>query len=226
MTKLKSTYVSLILLFMCHGVDAQVFAGFDSFCGLPVIVGQDSQHASARTDQYGNKFIHVDPSVMGNWSMSRMFVLAHECAHHLLGHTSHLGNLERYHGGTAKQELEADCWAAKALRRVGHGQEITRTILERYSEGHFSANGYPSGYQRAQNIGECANGQEASCRVIRVPETYMDVEYVMQPTQVPCQHCGCDYYGRCGCLHQFDVVPQRVEVPVRRTRYISREVCD
>ncbi len=85
-----------------------IFAGYDSFCGLPVVVGNDAQSASARKDQFGRKFIHVDPNVMSNWSMSRMFVLAHECAHHLLGHTNRIGELERYYGGTSKQELEAD----------------------------------------------------------------------------------------------------------------------
>lgn len=217
--------VLFTVLINAQSVNAQMFAGYDSFCGLPVIVGQDPQSASARTDRLGNKFIHVDPSVMSNWSMSRMFALAHECAHHLLGHTNGLGQLQRYHGGTKKQELEADCWAASALTELGYNSDITRTILERANQGHFSSGGYPSGYERARNISNCANGGIGACELVEVPEEYMDIEWVIQQARIPCQHCGCDYYRRCGCQHQFDIVPQQAQVPVRRVRYVTKEVC-
>lgn len=108
---------------------ADVFAGYDSFCGLPVVVGPDSQTATARTDPSGQKFIHIDPGAMNNWSMSRMFTLAHECAHHLLGHTSQLGQMQRYRGGPAPQELEADCWAAQKLASVGYTSDITLSLI-------------------------------------------------------------------------------------------------
>lgn len=213
----------LVPLILSQSLSAQMFVGYDSFCGLPVVVGSDAQQATARTDQFGNKFIHVDPSIMSNWSASRKFVLAHECAHHLLGHTNSLGQLERYHGGTRRQELEADCWAAGALAEVGFDFDITRTILEHANRGHFSSGGYPSGRERAANISSCAGGQR--CDLVEVPEEYMDFEWVVQQVQIPCQHCGCNYYGQCGCQHQFHIAPQQVQVSVKKVRYITREVC-
>jgi hypothetical protein len=224
--------IAYILLLNPFNVKAEVFVGYDSFCNLPVVVGSDQQTATARTDGNGNKFIHVDPGVMNNWTTSRMFVLAHECAHHLLGHTSNLGQAERYYGGTTKQELEADCWAAKSLQSIGNTQDISRTILEQASKGHFAGGNYPSGYQRAQNILACvgdeprscsyetescnhaahANGDRTSCSHI--------VSQHPQGDMGPCQHVCQGQFGLIPChpngdvyqcshatqMHQFDVV--------------------
>jgi len=221
-TLIKSLLVMVVLSF-AHNSQAQMFVGYDAFCGLPVIVGSDPQQATARTDQFGQKFIHVDPAVMADWSASRIFVLAHECAHHLLGHTNGLGQLERFHGGTKKQELEADCWAAEALLNAGQNFDITRTMLEHANQGHFSSNGYPSGQERAMNIASCAGGSD--CELVEMPEEYMDSEQVVQQQQIPCQHCGCNYFGQCGCQHQLDIVPNVVIIPVKKVRYVTKQVC-
>lgn len=219
----------LAILFAALPARAQMFVGFDSFCGLPVVVGSDPQTASARTDIAGVKFIHVDPGAMGNWTASRVFVLAHECAHHLLGHTAPMGQAERFYGGTVKQELEADCWAATQLRRAGHLFDITNTVLDYASRGHFTSGAYPSGAARAQNIVMCSGGAPAAsprCRTVTVMEPYADVDVVMQPVQRQCQHCGCNQFGQCGCMHAFDVANQPVQVPVQRTRPVTRQICD
>jgi hypothetical protein len=154
--------VMMVAVVMVERSQAQsLFAGYDMFCGLPVVIGYDPQGASARLDNVGRPYIHLDPGVAANWTVSRMFALAHECAHHRLGHTSYLGALQRFSGGTARQELEADCWAANALRRVGYEFDINRTVLEQAHQGHFSFNGYPSGSQRAAEILRCANGESS-----------------------------------------------------------------
>ena len=216
-----------------YAAGAQVFAGYDAFCGLPVVVNYDPQVATARTDQYGNKFIHVDPGVMANWTHSRMFTLAHECAHHLLGHTNPLGAQERFRGGTRRQELEADCWAAQALQGVGHSFDINRAMLQHASDGHFSAGGYPSGTERAQNILQCVSGgggtHGLTCRTVTRACTHAAhpggdrvacSHYVAEHPYgdfVPCLH-NCYPYGPChpnghavSCQHparehRFDVV--------------------
>lgn len=175
-----------------------MFAGFDQLCGLPVVVGPDPQIATARKDAFGRPFIHVDPGAMRNWTTSRRFVLAHECAHHRLGHTSPLGEQQRFFGGTRQQELEADCWAARALRQHGLTADITRTVLEHASQGHFAANGYPSGQERAHNIQACAGGgqqagsQQAGGQQPRCRDVTRRCDHAAHPAgdQRPCQHQG------------------------------------
>lgn len=165
-------FIILISSFLPTSAKSQVFAGYDDFCGLPVIVAPDAQQASARRDSHGQAFIHVDPTVMNNWTSSRIFTLAHECAHHLLGHTSALGHAQRYNGGTKNQELEADCWASRVLAKNNFINDISRTVVERASQGHFSAGGYPSGAERAQIIRQCVSTVERPkqiCNVVNSP---------------------------------------------------------
>jgi hypothetical protein len=206
-----------------------VFAGFDSFCGLPVIVGYDPQDASARKDEAGRPFIHVDPGVMANWTHSRMFALAHECGHHRLGHTSSLGTLERFRGGTRSQELAADCWAAKALHSIGQNFDISRAVLINAAEGHFSGGDYPSGTERAEYIVRCAGGGPVVDPTPRCREVteYMDqTVFVTQTVQqaVPCQHPVCGPFG-CVPLHSYDVIFVPQQVPVTRRVPVTRTVC-
>lgn len=197
---------------------AGMFSGYDIFCGLPVFEGYDPQTATARTDQHGNQYIHIDPRAINNWTMSKLFILAHECAHHLLRHTSSLGKLERFHGGTAKQELEADCWAAQKLFSIGYDTEISKTILEQANKGHFSGSHYPSGYQRAQNILNCVGYNVNQCEVI-VEECHHLIHQRGDRTRCnhivpahpmgdryPCQHPCPGPYGAVPCHSQGDIV--------------------
>ena len=69
---------------------AQMFVGYDTFCELPVVVELTFQLALAATDSMGRQVIGLDPSVFSNQSASRIFVIAHEWAHHRTGHTSGL----------------------------------------------------------------------------------------------------------------------------------------
>lgn len=217
----------LLLTFHAASPAQSVFAGYDSFCGLPVVVGYDPQTASARRDQSGNPFIHVDPGAMANWTISRMFTLAHECAHHLLGHTTPLGAMQRFSGGTRQQELEADCWAARALRQVGHDFDIDRMIWQNVQQGHFAGYGYPSGTERAQNILNCIGGnpRPGRCRTVTeyVPETIYVVRYIQEST--PCSHYVCNYWG-CGLLHAYDIVTVPRQVPITRQVPVQRRVCN
>ena len=227
---MKAFVVAIVFVLCSMGVNAQdMFVGFADFCGLPVVVGNDPQIATARTDNTGQKFLHVDPGAMENWTASRMFTLAHECAHHVLGHTNALGQMERFNGGTAKQEVEADCWGARKLAQVGQTADINGTVLQFASQGHFSGSGYPSGMERANRIISCLGGGASAaprCHNVQVPQTYMGVRTVMQPTQVNCQHCGCNPYGQCACAHPYDVVPQPVQVQVPMTQMVTKTVCE
>lgn len=205
---------------------AQVFVGYAEFCGLPVIVAPDPQTASARKDQFGNPIIHIDPAAASNWTVSSRFTIAHECAHHLLGHTTTLGNLARFSGGSVTQELEADCWAAQKLRSIGMNAEINRMILQNASYGHFSSPGYPSGADRAANIVACAGtgGGEGGCQTVlrqcthsahssdQVRCVHIVAAHAMGDLVV-CQHVCYGPYGPVRCHPQGDLVPCQHPVP-------------
>ncbi len=138
---------------------AQMFAGYDSFCGLPVIVQPTPQRAEATYNSAGQQIIVLDPSVYSNQTASRIFAIAHECAHHRNGHTSGLGPFKRFHdNGTAAQERGADCWAAERLALAGLTSEIERAIRDFADEPDQPFwSPYPEGYERAVTVWLCAN---------------------------------------------------------------------
>jgi hypothetical protein len=143
-----------------------MFVGYDSFCGLPVYVRSTTQTAEATFDERGRPIIIIDPGVYGNWTASRIFVIAHECAHHINGHTSSAGMMRRFHGnGTAAQERGADCWAAEQLAQIGLIDEIERALFDfanAPTQPFWSP--YPSGRERAGVVYGCANRAGANLR--------------------------------------------------------------
>lgn len=153
--KFISATALLFLVVSVAPVKAQ-FAGYDSFCGLPTFVQPERQMARATYDPRVGPLIILDPSVMANMSTSRIFAIAHECAHHALGHLSPSEQMARRWGATARQELDADCWAARALASIGYGADIVRMIRQNALEGPYMRGGYPSGFTRAQVISDCA----------------------------------------------------------------------
>lgn len=198
----------------------EMFAGYDRFCGLPVIVGTDPQMASARRFADGRPYLHVDPGVAVNWTTSGMFAVAHECAHHRLGHTTGLGAAARYSGGTRIQELQADCWAAEALMRAGLVSDLRRVVVQQAMQGHFPpGGGYPSGAERARAMIQCGStpGVEGDDPQTRCSE---EIEPCVHPAhqadQVPCEHVArvhafdlvpCTHWCGYGPCHQADQVP-------------------
>jgi len=147
---------------LAHGTArAQMFAGFAELCGVPVVVMPTPQNAVAARDQFGRPVIYVDPAVMGNWTTSRKFALAHECGHHMLGHSLPMGMWFRNmtYWATRAQELEADCWAAAALARAVDLDDLRRTIAQFASMGAASQGAYPTGNERANAAANCAGFQ-------------------------------------------------------------------
>jgi hypothetical protein len=133
-------------------------AGYDQFCGLPIIVAPNPQGASASTDQFNRAAIYVDPSIMADATASRMFTIAHECAHHRLGHTLPQGMWFRnsQYWATKQQELAADCWAAEQLKNTQGMQDVERAIRQFVSQGSAAQGNYPSGLERAYAAAGCA----------------------------------------------------------------------
>ena len=173
---MKSIVFLGLLLFALDARAQSMFAGYDDFCGLPVVVERTSQDAVA-TIRNGQRVIIVDPSVMSNWRLSRIFALAHECGHHILGHLSTREMFSRLHmNATRRQELQADCWAAEVLAANGYYSDIKRTIMQNASKGPIMQGAYPSGSERAVFIAECAG--------IDLPARGFPSGYAMQ-------QCGC-----------------------------------
>ena len=146
------------LLLIAFKAEAQInmFVGYDDFCGLPVHVGETSQDAVATNDKNGNPIIFLDSKTLANWSWSRIFALAHECGHHKLGHLSSQERFSRQHmNATRRQELAADCWAAKALAKGRYFADLERTIAQNIAAGALSVGPYPTGYERASRIATC-----------------------------------------------------------------------
>ncbi|WP_019615107.1 hypothetical protein [Psychromonas ossibalaenae] len=151
-------FIFLLACFFASTANSQVamFSGWDQFCGIRVISVSNPQGASASIDQIG-PVIYADPSVLGNWSMSRVFTLAHECGHHMNGHVTPQGMWFRktQFWATRDQELQSDCWAARALSRSKNYADLDRTIRQFASQGLYMQGNYPSGLERAQTIARC-----------------------------------------------------------------------
>ena len=162
-----ASMVAMVLL--CAGLlvppatNAQpgMFAGYAEFCGVPIIVARTPQDAVATRDQFGRPVIYVDPGVMANWTMSRVFAIAHECGHHMRGHVTPQGMWWRntQFWATRAQELDADCWAASTLASQGYyWGDLERAAYEFAARGPFMEGPYPSGQERAQVVVRCARG--------------------------------------------------------------------
>jgi hypothetical protein len=168
-----------------------MFAGYDAFCGVRVIVGRTNRGALALRDAKG-PLIYVDRGVMANWTSSRLFTLAHECAHHKLGHSTPVGLANRMRPwGTRKQELEADCWAVGALMKIGKKLDIVRVFKEQVGQGHMYKGSYPTGQERALNIIRCSK----RCHVVQCAHVLhprgdlFPCRHKAHPAdRIPCQH--------------------------------------
>lgn len=140
------------------------FPGYAERCGFQIFL-QSTRHVSlAVTAADGSQIIFIDPLLTkrGN-EFHKAFLIAHECAHHRLGHTSKEGLNSRWSSGRAvsDQELSADCWAAETLSRAGLRQFTNTMSLRMRRSGLFSpGGGYPAGVQRASIIRECAASGE------------------------------------------------------------------
>lgn len=203
-----------------HAQTQRMFAGYDALCGLPVIVFPNPQNASASYEN-GRPVIYVDPGVMANWTMSRRFTLAHECGHHRLGHVTPRGLWFRTRTtwATRAQELDADCWAARALARQGQRADLQRMIQQFASSGHApTGHNYPTGMERAQRIAQCANLTAPATTTHHHtlnPHTLRDPNPPKRCRiqDIPCQHPAHPAGDRTACRHRAhpggDVIPCR-----------------
>ena len=126
---LKFILLSLLL------VTSSVFAESSTFnCANTKIVSTSTDTLSrmgfsggvAIIDKNGNHIIKYDKQLESIPEMMNS-VIAHECAHHILGHVSHV--IRNYYANEQLQERPADCLATKMLeRQLGYGDKEFNTI--------------------------------------------------------------------------------------------------
>lgn len=144
----------------------EAFPGYADLCGYPIVVSTTPTIAQAVIGAEGSKVIVIDPSLQApEESFRRTFMIAHECAHHRMGHSNLASRQQRILSSRVvrDQELSADCWAAETLARAGQDR-TTRLMADRFFRGglYSPGNGYPSGLQRSTIIQQCAQaGREA-----------------------------------------------------------------
>ncbi len=97
----------------------------------------------------GEPVILYQPLVSGSISQQmKWFIYAHECAHHVLGHTTE--------DARASNEQEADCWAIGALytRGILNDRDVKIVQAELAATGRADAT-HLSGVERARNLDTC-----------------------------------------------------------------------
>lgn len=134
------------------------FPGYSKTCGFPILYAQIRTVSLARIDARLGKLIVLDPLLTyPAQAAHRRFLIAHECAHHLFGHTAPDGLRQRARRkGVEDQELSADCWAAEALASEIYSGDARFVADLFYRQGLYSpGSGYPSGVQRSTVIYHC-----------------------------------------------------------------------
>ena len=153
------TKLAILKLLLTTTCASAQYVGFDAFCNVPVVIAPTSQIAVATTDQMGRPIIFLDPSAAANVSTSVQFALAHECGHHVLGHTTALGRAMRAQF-TREQELAADCWGAQQLARIGDQGDLVRMLVQFANQSDAGQGPYPRGRERAQAVAVCSGLEE------------------------------------------------------------------
>lgn len=134
------------------------FPGYIRHCGYPIVYKYNSHISYAKIDPRLGPIITLDPRLAHpSEAGHRRFLIAHECAHLRLTHTSKRGlRLRRRAGGVEDQELSADCWAAELLVAAGMANDVRVMVDRLYRKGLYSpGSGYPSGVQRSAVLYHC-----------------------------------------------------------------------
>lgn len=164
-TNFKILYVGLVYCaVLTFSVRAEPFEepfpGYARLCGYPLLTSSTPSVALAKLNRAGDPVIVLDPVLdQPTESHRRLFLIAHECAHHKMGHV-HAPELRKRilsRRVVRDHELSADCWAAEVLAQAGLDRSVKVMEDRFYRAGLYSpGGGYPAGVQRATIIRECA----------------------------------------------------------------------
>ncbi len=136
------------------------FTGYAQTCGYDIRIEATPNLSKAQIEEGGTPVIIIDPTLLApRQGFHRTFLIAHECAHHKMKHTSRAGLAKRFTTthGIRDQEMSADCWAAETLTRIGMMPPLMQIADQFFRRGFVSpGGGYPSGIQRSNVIRHCA----------------------------------------------------------------------
>ena len=135
------------------------FPGYDDLCGYDIRVEPTAYLSKAQIVE-GDPVIVIDPRLLHpRQGFHRTFLIAHECAHHRMRHTTRAGLAKRHTArhGIRDQEMSADCWASETLARAGMLESLLEIADQFWRRGFVSpGGGYPSGIQRSNVIRHCS----------------------------------------------------------------------
>lgn len=153
-----AVFLTAVLTLGSAGANAQAFTpgGPAAYCEAEIIHGENPRAASS-LQKGDRRLIVIDRKRMADLPYLDRFVIAHECGHHALAHTSVAGTLLMGHDFAAK-ELAADCWAARRLAEAGEGVVATAQarVFRALGNGRSDPS-YPSYAARADKIIACLN---------------------------------------------------------------------
>jgi len=156
--------LSIALILFATPVVAQdyegaTFPGYAETCGYDIRIQRTVYLSEARSED-DTPVIVIDPTLLKpKQGFHRTFLIAHECAHHKMAHTTRGGLAKRFtaRNGIRDQEMSADCWAAETLTRAGLLPPLLNIADQFFRRGFVSpGGGYPSGIQRSNVIRHCA----------------------------------------------------------------------
>ncbi len=127
------------------------YDGCADFRGVPVASVMNPQHNDVASATYinGQPIIIYNPTVLSSMSrQTRLWMYAHECAHHALAHA--IRNIP------FSQEQEADCWGIRTLTEQGLLDDDDLLVIQR-ELGRFGPGDWTHlpGRQRAINLRRC-----------------------------------------------------------------------
>ncbi|MEM1297957.1 MAG: hypothetical protein AAGH68_01665 [Pseudomonadota bacterium] len=157
MTRIPLVWVMVAALFWPAAGMAQGFKiiGPAPYCDATILHGPNERGASSAAPQ-GRAVILYDPRLMPQLPYLEPFVMAHECAHHALGHTSPEGLL-REGFQFQEKELAADCWAARELTARGEADVVAEQIaLWDRQDTDRPGPRYPTWAERIDKLRECS----------------------------------------------------------------------
>lgn len=136
------------------------------YCAVPTFVRPDvPEQARAMRNRDGTPVIHLNANIAIDKAYAN-YLMAHECCHHSAGHIDKMREQMSKRGETSfkaiasmvkEYELEADCCAAKLLKKRGETESLDAAKRAMTKFGGMPTGAYyPSGMERAFTISECA----------------------------------------------------------------------